>query len=53
LLYGADLLGGYFGGLIGGVGLLPILGSKNTCFILAMIEGSSFLLYLLHNKRKG
>ncbi len=26
LLYGADLLGGYFGGLIGGVLLLPVLG---------------------------
>ena len=53
LLYGTDLLGGYFGGLIGGVGLLPILGLKNTCFILAMIKGSSFLLYLLHYKRRG
>ncbi len=53
LLYAADLLGGYFGGLIGGVGLLPILGLKNTCFILAMIKGSSFLLCLLHYKRKG
>jgi spermidine synthase len=51
LLYGADLLGGYFGGLIGGVGLLPILGLKNTCFILAMIKGSSFLLCLLHYKK--
>jgi spermidine synthase len=48
LLYGADLLGGYFGGLIGGVILLPILGLKNTCFILGMIKGSSLFLNLLY-----
>ena len=47
MLYGADLLGGYFGGLIGGVILLPILGLKNTCFILGMIKASSVLLNLL------
>ena len=51
LLYGADLLGGYFGGLIGGVGLLPILGLKHTCFILAMIKGSSLVIYVLNNKK--
>ena len=50
LLYGADLLGGYFGGLIGGVLLLPILGLKESCFILAMIKGSSFLFFLLFTK---
>jgi len=48
LLYGADLLGGFFGGLIGGVFLLPILGLKSTCFILGMIKGSSLLLNLLY-----
>ena len=50
LLYGADLLGGYFGGLIGGVLLLPILGLKESCFILAMIKGSSFFLFFLFKK---
>jgi len=50
LLYGADLLGGYFGGLIGGVLLLPILGLKESCFILAMIKGSSFIFFLLSTK---
>jgi spermidine synthase len=47
-LYGADLLGGYFGGLIGGVLLLPVLGLKESCFILAAIKGSSFLFFLLY-----
>jgi spermidine synthase len=50
LLYGADLLGGYFGGLIGGVLLLPILGLKVTCFILGMIKGGSFILVLLYTR---
>ena len=48
LLYGADLLGGYFGGLIGGVLLLPILGLKVICFILGMIKVGSFVLVLLY-----
>jgi spermidine synthase len=52
LLYGADLLGGYFGGLIGGVLLLPVLGIKESCFILAMIKVSSFLFFLLSIKMR-
>jgi spermidine synthase len=47
LLYGADLLGGFFGGLFGGVLLLPILGLKDSCFLMAIIKTSSFLLFLL------
>jgi len=50
LLYGADLLGGFFGGLFGGVLLLPILGLKESCFMMAMIKGSSFLLFFLFTK---
>ena len=50
LLYGADLLGGFFGGLFGGVLLLPILGLKESCFTMAIIKGSSFILFLLFAK---
>jgi spermidine synthase len=50
LLYGADLLGGFFGGLFGGVLLLPILGLKESCFTMAIIKGSSFILFLLFTK---
>jgi len=49
LLYAADLLGGFFGGLSGGILLLPILGLKETCLIMAMLKissGSLFLLFL-------
>jgi len=44
LIYGADLLGGFFGGLFGGVFFLPILGLKETCFMMGMLKISSFLL---------
>lgn len=50
LLYGADLFGGFFGGLLGGVLLLPILGLKESCFMMAIIKISSFLLFLLFTK---
>jgi spermidine synthase len=50
LLYGADLFGGFFGGLFGGILLLPILGLKESCFMMAAIKGSSFLLFLLFTK---
>ena len=50
LLYGADLLGGFFGGLFGGVLFLPILGLKESCFTVAIIKLSSFLLFFLYTK---
>lgn len=50
LLYGADLLGGFLGGLFGGVLLLPILGLKQSCFMMAMIKISSGILFLLSMK---
>jgi spermidine synthase len=52
LLYAADLFGGFFGGLFGGVLLLPILGLKESCFMMAMIKASSFILFLLFTKIK-
>jgi spermidine synthase len=50
LLYGADLLGGFFGGLFGGVLLLPVLGLKESCFTMAIIKASSFILFALFTK---
>ena len=50
LLYGADLLGGFLGGLFGGILLLPILGLKESCLIMAMIKSSSGILFLCFMK---
>ncbi len=44
LLYGADLLGGWAGGIVGGVILLPVIGLVETCFTLAILKLVSFLL---------
>jgi len=52
LLYGADLLGGFVGGIFGGFFLLPVLGLKESCFLMAMIKGSSFFLFLFFIKRQ-
>jgi len=47
LLYGADLLGGFLGGLFGGILLLPVLGLKQSCFMMAIIKTSSLVLFLI------
>ncbi len=55
LLYGADLLGGFFGGILGGIFLLPILGLKGSCLTVAILKLSSLLLLLIflnHQKSK-
>jgi spermidine synthase len=52
LLYGADLFGGFFGGIFGGVLLLPILGLRESCFMMAIIKISSFLLILLFTRTR-
>jgi spermidine synthase len=50
LLYGADLLGGFLGGLFGGIFLLPILGLKESCFMMGLIKMSSLALLLIFIK---
>jgi spermidine synthase len=50
LLYGADLLGGFLGGVFGGILLLPILGLKESCFMMGMIKISSLALLLIFMK---
>jgi spermidine synthase len=50
LLYGADLLGGFLGGLFGGVLLLPVLGLKGSCFMMGLIKMSSVALLLIFIK---
>ncbi|MBT9129956.1 MAG: Polyamine aminopropyltransferase [candidate division WS2 bacterium] len=44
LLYGADLLGGFAGGVIGGVVLLPVLGLLGTCMVVIMAKVSSLII---------
>ncbi len=47
LLYGADLAGGWIGGLLGGVVLLPVLGLVQTCMAVVLLKMTSLLILLV------
>ncbi|MDY6844457.1 MAG: spermine synthase, partial [Thermodesulfobacteriota bacterium] len=44
LLYGSDLFGGWFGGIVGAVVLLPILGLTGTCITVGLLKLVSFIV---------
>ena len=51
LLYGADLTGGWLGGIIGGVILLPILGLFGTCMVVVMLKASGLIIFAASTRR--
>ena len=52
ILYGADLLGGWLAGVMGGIIFLPVLGLLNTCLVMAAFKLSSLSLFLATTSRK-
>ncbi|MBE0433090.1 fused MFS/spermidine synthase [candidate division WOR-3 bacterium] len=46
LLYGADLMGGWLAGVLGGIFFLPLLGVFGSCMVLVMLKLST-LVFLL------
>jgi spermidine synthase len=42
LLYASDLLGGWLGGIVGAVVLLPVLGLAGTCITVGLLKLTSF-----------
>jgi len=48
LSYGTDLFGSFFGALLTGIFLIPILGIPKTCFAIAFINLSVLILLLIN-----
>jgi len=44
MLYASDLLGGWVGGIAGGVVLLPVMGVTGTCLTVALLKLTSFFI---------
>ncbi len=52
-IYGADLLGGWIGGVAGGAALLPVLGVWRTCAAVALVKLLSLALVAAARARGG
>ncbi len=50
LLYGSDLVGGWIGGILGGVALLPVLGLFGTCAAAVLLKACSFVMLTVGRK---
>ncbi len=46
LLYASDLLGGWLGGIVGGVVLLPVLGVAGTCISVGLLKLAGLIVIL-------
>jgi spermidine synthase len=50
LLYTCDLAGGWIGGMVGGVMMLPLLGLFWTCVVILVVKFSSLLIFVVFSR---
>jgi spermidine synthase len=50
VLYGADLMGGWLAGMVGGIILLPVFGLWKMCLVMVMLKLSSLVLLLVERR---
>jgi spermidine synthase len=50
VLYGADLCGGWLGGILSGFLLAPLLGLPSTCLLLVLLKAASFTVVACSRK---
>ena len=50
-LYSSDLLGGWLGGIVGGVVLLPVLGLLGSCVVVVLLKLCSFTILTVHGRQ--
>ncbi len=53
LLYSSDLMGGWLGGILGGVVLLPVLGLVETSIVIIFFKITSLILLLFAAKKQN
>jgi spermidine synthase len=53
LLYASDLLGGFVGGLLGAVLLLPAMGLTGACAAVTMIKTATLVLFVLASRGRS
>ncbi len=52
MLYASDLLGGWMGGIAGGVVLLPVMGVTGTCLTVALLKLTSCMIIAVEPERR-